>query len=69
MIGSTNSVIQIGTGGTGDANGFPIDVSDPAELTAALSNIENVGKIYRYTGTTTDTCTQNAMYIVENDEV
>lgn len=68
MIGKTNSVIQIETGGTGDANGFPIDVSDPAELTAAAIT-ENAGKIYRYTGTTTDTCTQNAMYIVENDEV
>ncbi len=49
-------------------NGFPIDVSDPAELAAAAIT-ENAGKIYRYTGTTTDTCTQNAMYIVENDEV
>ncbi len=67
MIGKTNSVIQIETGGTGDANGFPIDVSDPAELTAAAIT-ENAGKLYRYTGAMTDTYTQNALYMTVNDE-
>lgn len=68
MIGSTNSVIQIGTGGTGGTNGFPIEISDAAELTAELSNTDNIGKLYRYTGTTTNTYNQNEMYICTDDE-
>ena len=65
MIGKTNSVIQIGTI---NASGFPIEISDAAELSAELSN-DNIGKMYRYTGPMTDTYTQNTLFMVVNDEV
>ena len=61
MIGKTNSVIQI-------ISGLPIEISDETELSAELSNIDNIGKVYRYTGLTTDTYIQNELYICADDE-
>lgn len=58
----------IGTNSAGGVSGRPIIINDAAAFIEAAQSA-NVGNIYLYTGTTTDTCTQNTMYIVENDEV
>ena len=49
--------------------GFPIEISSASDLTAALSDSANVGKIYKYTGTTTSNYRNGAIYIIEEDEI
>ncbi len=49
-------------------NGFPIEISDTTELEAVPANIDNIGKVYRYSGPTTDTYIQNGLYMCIDDE-
>jgi hypothetical protein len=44
--------------------GLPIEISTADEMTALLSTAE-VGAIYKYTGETTDTYENGALYVVE----
>ena len=46
-------------------NGLPINVSTPEAMNALLVS-ENVGKVYKYTGTTKDSYTNGNLYIVED---
>lgn len=46
--------------------GEPIEISTAAEMDTLLV-AANVGKVYRYTGTTDDTYTNGELYIVEED--
>lgn len=45
---------------------LPIEVSTEAEMTALLTSGE-VGGVYKYTGETTDTYENGALYVLEND--
>lgn len=45
---------------------LPIEVATADEMTALLSTAE-VGAIYKYTGETTDTYENGALYVVESD--
>lgn len=57
-------------GGGGAATGFPIEVATETEMDSVLVNATaaDVGKIYKYTGETTDTYTNGELYIVKAEE-
>lgn len=48
-------------------NPLPIEIATADEMTALLSTAE-VGAIYKYTGETTDTYENGALYVVEESE-
>ena len=52
------------------ALGHPIEVNSASEMDAVLENADEntVGKVYRYTGETTDKYTNGELYIVEGAE-
>ncbi len=52
---------------SGEDSALPIEVATEAEMTALLSTAE-VGAIYKYTGETTDTYENGALYVVEESE-
>lgn len=56
----TSVVNKVSSGGGG---GTPIDISTDAEMTEVLTS-ENVGNVYRFTGTT-GTYTNGDLYVVE----
>ena len=58
MIIGTNAV---------SVTGRPIIINDTAAFIEAAQSA-NVGNIYLYTGAMTDTYTQNALYMIVNDE-
>lgn len=47
--------------------GSPAEVSTEAEMNAVLT-ADNVGKVYKYIGTTTDTYENGAYYVIEESE-
>ena len=47
-------------------NPLPIEISTETEMTALLETAE-VGSIYKYTGETTDTYENGALYVVEEE--
>ena len=53
-----------GEGGNGGDSALPIEVSTEAEMTALLESAE-VGSIYKYTGESTTTYDNGALYIVK----
>lgn len=67
FVGS-NRALTTGTL-TQQGSGFPIEISSEAEMNNVLSNAtsSDVGKIYKYTGSTTSTYTSNQLYVISND--
>lgn len=65
----TDIVITVpsGSGGTVKDSALPIEVSTEAEMTALLTSGE-VGGVYKYTGETTDTYENGALYVLEGVE-
>lgn len=53
---------------SGEGSPLPIEISTEAEMTALLSTAE-VGSVYKYTGETTDTYENGALYVVEEEAV
>lgn len=53
--------------GAPTANGFPIECSTDEEMNAALeaATVNNVGQLYKFTGESTETYEQGAIYIIE----
>ena len=47
-----------------DDGGYPIEIDDPNDMTALLV-AANVGKVYLYTGTTTQDYINGDLYMVE----
>ena len=64
MIVKTNSCIIQGGSGT---SGLPIEIDNETGMNAVLTNTNNVGKIYRYTGLTTGAYTNGGLYICYDD--
>lgn len=58
---------ELATSGAG--SGVPIPVSSATEMDDILASAteDDVGTIYKYTGTTTDTYEQGALYIIANE--
>lgn len=63
MIIKTNSYIVQG-GGT---SGMPIEIDNETDMTAILTNPDNIGKLYLFTGTTTASYTNGVIYQCIND--
>jgi hypothetical protein len=57
----------VGTMEGGGGSSFPIEVATEEEMNALL-NTAGVGAIYKYTGETTDTYENGALYVVEESE-
>jgi hypothetical protein len=55
--------INVGDEVGGSANGLPSEVAT-AEAMDALLVTENIGKVYKYTGATTETYTNGELYLV-----
>lgn len=51
----------------GSASGLPIEIDNETDMDAVLTNPDNVGKIYRYTGLTTGAYTNGGLYICYDD--
>ena len=64
--GLSKVTVNVPTSGGAD-NPKPIEVSTEAEMTALLATLteEDVGSVYKYTGTTTATYENGVLYIVE----
>lgn len=56
---ATNSI----TGVTRDDLGYPVEISDADALTAAASQ-ESIGRIYKYTGQSSEDIVTGALYMV-----
>ncbi len=59
---ATNSIMGV----TRDDLGFPVEVSDADALTASALQ-ENVGRIYKYTGQTSEDIVTGALYMVVDE--
>ena len=67
LTGPVKSIISNGVSIPLVSNaGEPIEVSTAAAMDSLLV-AANVGKVYRYTGTTDETYTNGELYIVEED--
>lgn len=64
MIVKTNSCIIQGGSGT---SGLPIEIDNETDMLAVLNDSSNEGKYYLYTGTTTSSFTNGAVYLCYND--
>ena len=64
MIVKTNSCIIQGGSST---SGLPIEIDNETDMNAVLTNADNIGKVYRYTGLTTDAYTNGELYICYDD--
>ena len=64
MIIKTNScIIQGGS----DTSGLPIEIDNETDMDAVLTNPANVGKLYLFTGATTTSYTNGAIYMCVDD--
>lgn len=59
MIVKTNSCIIQGGSGT---SGLPIEIDNETDMDAVLTNPVNVGKLYLFTGATTESYTNGVIY-------
>lgn len=57
-------------GGSGEESNIPIEVSTPEEMDAILADAsdDDLGKAYIYTGASTDTYEQGALYMITKEE-